>query len=177
MIDNTTQRYLAMTLMDMCVNESLEKITVTSLAKRAGMTRATFYNHFDNMTAVIRYASFLPLYSLDESLSYEETMRQVCEQNLHHRDFYRQLGDTNRFSLNWDAGLEFLAGQEERRIQRKSLSEEACELARRRYRYLSSCTAGIFRQWWAEGLLTPIDVIVDYLIGVRAVINEEALKY
>jgi len=40
-------------LLEIMKNRSFEKITVTSVCKQADITRATFYLHFDDLTAVL----------------------------------------------------------------------------------------------------------------------------
>lgn len=48
-----TENVIKNTLLELLVATSFEKITVTAVCKQAEITRATFYLHFDDLTAVL----------------------------------------------------------------------------------------------------------------------------
>ena len=49
-----TKRLLAESLVELLKEKPLEKVTVTELCRKAGINRATFYNHYDMPADVLR---------------------------------------------------------------------------------------------------------------------------
>ena len=53
--NNDTENRLANALLDLLVSRSFEMITVGSICKQAHLHRSTFYRHFFNIVALVRY--------------------------------------------------------------------------------------------------------------------------
>lgn len=167
MLSNSTQRYLALSLMDLCTTQDLGSITVKSLTEYANVTRQTFYNHFKNMSKLITFTSFFPDLDIASDAPFEEAMRTRMQFNLQHKDFFVQLSNLGEFNELWQDGLALLAEIQRRR--EPPLPQ--AELERKQYRddLFTRCTSAVFHQWWEEGMVTPVDIVMEELMDIARI--------
>ena len=162
-----TKLHFARTLYDMCERGRLEDVTVTSLCEAAGVTRPTFYNHFDDLDDAITFASFLPATLAKDASDFGQVMRETCEGCLAHKGFFSQLADVGRFSRQWSNGFGWLERAARRRADAEGLSEEEARRMLLDCQLADQCTGSLARWWWAGGMVVPVDEMVRRFVDLR----------
>lgn len=158
--------HLATTLLRMSETNDISKISVSSLCKEAGVARPTFYNHFKDMADLICYTGTLPATTTTESFLHIQTTRRIFSEALKQKCFFVQLArwaDRNSF---WDTLIDWSIDMHLDFFVHAGMPE--AEQVRLSYTIVLWCSGfyNAFRRWCAEGMTTPVDIIVDTLYQI-----------
>ncbi|MEE1028560.1 MAG: TetR/AcrR family transcriptional regulator [Agathobacter sp.] len=162
--------------MQIITEKDLDKVTVSDVIKRAGIVRSTFYNHYENIPALISAMedrSINDIFTLMETFSprndYEmckSYFKTICEYTMtnpfiakllsqpHEDDFFEK---AIRMFHRYVTSL----AQTNARMNRHSNEE---------YTYMIACaiggTIGILHKWTRENFQMPVEQIADILTQV-----------
>lgn len=157
-------RHLSETLMAMCEEMNLSKISVVALAKRANVARTTFYNNFSDINELINYIPISFFSSSNLALFNPELTQRAFEYACAHKGFFCQLPrhiGQNNFRETFTAWMQE-AGHE------LFLSSELDDRERiiRCLRIDLQCagTVELFLDWCLSNMRVPADVLVEALL-------------
>lgn len=85
------KQHLCDVLYGMCETRRLAEITLTDVAREAGVSRQTLYNHFIDLDDLICYAASRPLYSGAHGFTSLQNAERAYELSLGTRDSSRSL--------------------------------------------------------------------------------------
>ena len=160
----------------MLLNEKdLNKITVSDVIKKAGIVRSTFYNHYENIPALI---SVIEDKTLNDIFSLMETFHPKNDQELC-KSYFRSLckyTQTNAFL----SGM--LKGPSPDKFFKKAITmfhqyvqavtQEASPSSHSKdeYSYMIACcigsTLGVLHKWSRDNFALPVDEVADILTNV-----------
>lgn len=152
--------------------KELDKITVSDVIKRAGIVRSTFYNHYENIPALvtaIEDKTIHDIFSIMESF-HPKNDRDMC------RSYFLTICDytrTNPFLANllrnprgddfFEKALTMLHRYVTKVMQNTTPSQHTKE----EFSYMIACsigsTIGVLHKWTRENFKTPAEVIADIL--------------
>lgn len=152
--------------------KDIDKITVSDIIKRAGIVRSTFYNHYENIPALISdmedrtiheiftiMESFHPKNDHDMCKSYFLTICDYARTNPFLSSLLRNPGGDAFFEKN----LRMLHRYVSEVMQKTTPSEHS----REQFSYVIACAIGsvlgVLHKWSRENFQVPTEVIADIL--------------
>ena len=152
--------------------EPYEKISVSQLCRRAGLSRKAFYSHFkdkddvlrriverDIATPVTTLMPYLTLADLEEGGKL--LVRHIYESLYQHRDFYVRATIQNHIAILRDVMREVLTATTV--LVFRGDEVEPSE----KYLYAAEFTSGanvaIMDRWFREGMVTPPEQLTDWV--------------
>lgn len=152
--------------------KEIDKITVSDVIKRAGIVRSTFYNHYENIPALITAIedkTIHDIFSLMETF-HPKNDRDMC------RSYFLAICDytrTNPFLANLlrnprgDAFLEKALTMLHRYVTEVTHSTEPSQPNKLEFSYMIASTIGstigVLHKWTRENFQVPAEVIADIL--------------
>jgi AcrR family transcriptional regulator len=103
---------IAMATYSLCKTTSLRDLTVTAIAKKAGVTRKTFYRNFDDVIDVIDYgfaSHVVPLYKSPQCETFYDFLLSILGFASNYKDLLVLCEKQEQFSLLTRLGLKYLA--------------------------------------------------------------------
>lgn len=152
--------------------KDLDKITVSDVIKRAGIVRSTFYNHYENIPALV---SAIGDRTLNDIFSLMETFkpkndRDVCKSYFLTICNYTM---TNPFLANplrsprGDEFFEKAMTMFHRYVTEITQNTSPSRHSKDEYSYMIACTIGstlgVLHKWTRDNFQTPAEVIADIL--------------
>ncbi len=155
--------------------KELDKITVTDIINRAGIVRSTFYNHYENMPALVddmEDRTIRDIFSIMESFhpkSDRELCKSyfltICEYTLTN-PFLAGLLRSPRGDNFFEKTLTMFHHYDSRVVQDRTLSDRSGV----EYSYTIACTIGstigVLHKWTVEDFQVSAEVIADILTEV-----------
>ena len=155
--------------------KELDKITVSDIIKKAGIVRSTFYNHYENIPALITALEdktihdifsimdgFHPKNDKDMCKSYFLT---ICEYTMNN-PFLATLLQTGRE----DAFFEKMMTMFHHYVSKVTQTTHSSTHTKDEISYMIACsigsTIGVLHKWTAENFKTPADTVADILSTV-----------
>lgn len=152
--------------------KELEKITVSDIIKKAGIVRSTFYNHYENIPALV---AAIEDKTLQDILSLMETFHPQNERKLCKSYFLAicEYTRTNPLLANLlrnprgDTFFEKTITMLHRYVTQVMQNTEPSHHSREEYSYMIACTIGstigVLHKWALENFQTPAAFIADIL--------------
>ena len=153
-------------------NKELDKITVSDVIKKAGIVRSTFYNHYENIPALMVAAedkTIRDIFRMMESF-HPKNDRDMC------RSYFLAICNYTRknpFLANLlqsprgDAFFEKAITMFHKYVAEVTQINVTATSDRTTFSYLIAssigCTIGVLHKWTAEDFATPADEIADIL--------------
>ena len=155
--------------------KELDKITVSDIIKKAGIVRSTFYNHYENIPALITaiedktihdifslMETFHPKNDKDMCKSYFLT---ICEYTMKN-PFLATLLQTPRE----DAFFEKMMTMFHQYVRQVTQTTSSTENSKEEFSFMIACTIGstigVLHKWTAEKFATPADTVAEILTKV-----------
>lgn len=155
--------------------KELDKITVSDIIKKAGIVRSTFYNHYENIPALIvavedktiqdifsLMETFHPKNDKDICKSYFLTICEYTQKN----PFLATLLQTPRENAFFEKMMTMFHHYVKQVTQTTSSKESDQE----EFSYMIACTIGstigVLHKWTAENFKTPANDVADILSKV-----------
>lgn len=152
--------------------KDFEKITVSDIIKRAGIVRSTFYNHYENIPALIEdienktvndifsiLDTFHPKDNADMCRSYYLILCEYTKDN----PFLAELLRSPRASKFLEKTISMFHTYVNGIINTSNIPKEKLD----KYSYMIACTIGgtigVLHKWTTDNFSTPTDVIADIL--------------
>lgn len=152
--------------------KDLDKITVADVIKRAGVVRSTFYNHYENIPALITAIedkTIQDIFSLMESF-HPKNDEDMCKSYFLTICNYTQ---TNPFLANLlrsprgDAFFEKSITMFHRYVTKVMQDTSPSRHSKEEVSYMIACTIGstigVLHKWTRENFQVPAEVIADIL--------------
>lgn len=152
--------------------KDLDKITVADVIKRAGVVRSTFYNHYENIPALITAIedkTIQDIFSLMESF-HPKNDEDMCKSYFLTICNYTQ---TNPFLANLlrsprgDAFFEKSITMFHRYVAKVMQNTAPSRHSKEEVSYMIACTIGstigVLHKWTRENFQVPAEVIADIL--------------
>lgn len=155
--------------------KELDKITVADVIKKAGIVRSTFYNHYENIPALvsaIEDKTIRDIFTLMETF-HPKNDRDMC------RSFFLTICEytaTNPFlagllrSPRGDTFFEKTLTMFHRYVTEVTQGRFLSENDSRKFSYVIACTigstVGVLHKWTVEDCKVPAEVIADILTQV-----------
>ena len=155
--------------------KDMDKITVSDVIKKAGIVRSTFYNHYENIPALVNAAedkTINDIFKLMESFNAKND-RDMC------RSYYLAICNYTRknpFLSNLlqtprgDAFFEKAITMFHRYVSEVTETSIVTRQAHTNFSYMIAgaigATIGILHKWTAEDFLTPAETIADLLAQI-----------
>ena len=153
-------------------DKDLEKITVSDVIRKAGIVRSTFYNHYENIPALLIAAedkTIQDIFRMMESF-HSKNNRDMC------RSYYLAICNytkKNPFVANLletprgDAFFEKTITMFHKYVSEVTSASISGQQARSEFSYLIAgeigCTLGVLHKWIAEDYRTPAEDVADIL--------------
>ncbi|MDY5577922.1 MAG: TetR/AcrR family transcriptional regulator [Lachnospiraceae bacterium] len=155
--------------------KDLEKITVSDVIKKAGIVRSTFYNHYDNIPALvtaIEDKTIQDIFSLMETF-HPKNDKDMCKSYFLTICNYTK---TNVFLANIlrsprrDAFFEKAMTMFHRYVTTVTQSTTPSQHSKVEFSYMIACTIGstlgVLHKWTRENFQVPTEVIADLLTQI-----------
>lgn len=155
--------------------KDLEKITVSDVIKRAGIVRSTFYNHYDNIPALvtaIEDKTIQDIFSLMESF-HPKNDREMCKSYFLAICNYTK---NNVFLANLlssprrDAFFEKTMTMFHRYVKEVTQNTTPHYHSKEELSYMIACTIGstlgVLHKWTRENFQVPSEDIADFLTEI-----------
>ena len=152
--------------------KDLNKITVSDIIKRAGVVRSTFYNHYENIPALV---TAIEDKTIDDIFALMETFHLENDHDMC-RSFFLTICNytqTNPFLANLlrsprgDTFFEKSITMLHRYVAKVTQNTDAYRHSREEVSYMIACTIGatigVLHKWSREHFQTPAPVIADIL--------------
>lgn len=152
--------------------KELDKITVADVIKKAGVVRSTFYNHYENIPALITAIedkTIHDIFSLMETF-HPKNDRDMC------KSYFLAICDytmTNPFLANLlrkpegDAFFEKIMTMFHRYVKKVMQDTTPSDHSKEEFSYMIACaigsTIGVLHKWSSEDFRTPAERIADIL--------------
>lgn len=152
--------------------KDLDKITVSDVIKRAGIVRSTFYNHYENipaLVAAIEDKTIQDIFSLMETF-HPKNDRDMC------KSYFLTICDytrTNPFLANLlrsprgDVFLEKSLTMFHRYVTNVMQNATLSHHSKEEFSYMIACTIGstlgVLHKWTRDNFQVPAEVIADIL--------------
>jgi AcrR family transcriptional regulator len=150
-----TRSALGRALTDLMTERAFDSITVQDVLDRAGISRSTFYVHYDGKedlftSDVARFWTWIADWISNSTSDRIVPLRELLEHVADTRDFQRALRESGKHAEVFEAGRLHIAEAIERRL---SASPRARHLAREHLRAIALMQASAFLslvEWWLE---------------------------
>lgn len=152
--------------------KELDKITVSDVIKRAGIVRSTFYNHYENIPALVTAVedkTIQGIFSIMESF-HPKNDRDMCKSYFLTICSYAR---TNPFLANLlrdprgDAFLGKTITMLHRYVTTVMQNTASSQHSKEEFSYMIACaigsTIGVLHKWTREDFQTPTEVIAELL--------------
>lgn len=152
--------------------KELDKITVSDIIKRAGIVRSTFYNHYENIPALI---NALEDKTIQDIFSLMETFHPKNDWNVC-KSYFLTICDytkTNPFLANllgspqgstfFEKAITMLHRYVTKVMQNKTPSQHSKEEISYMIACTIGCTIGVLHKWTREDFQIPTEVVADIL--------------
>lgn len=152
--------------------KDIDKITVSDIIKRAGIVRTTFYNHYENIPALvtaIEDKTIHDIFSLMETF-HPKNDRDIC------KSYFMTICEytmTNPFLANLlrsprgDTFLEKTMTMFHRYVSTVMQNATPVNHSKDEFSYMIACTIGstlgVLHKWTKDNFQTPAEVIADIL--------------
>lgn len=152
--------------------KEIDKITVSDIIKRAGIVRSTFYNHYENIPALITAMedkTIQDIFTLMETF-HPKNDRDIC------KSYFLTICDytmTNPFLANLlrsprgDAFFEKIMTMFHRYVKQVTQNTIPAEHSKDEFSYMIACTIGstlgVLHKWTKENFQVPKEVVADIL--------------
>lgn len=152
--------------------KNLEKITVSDIIKKAGIVRSTFYNHYENIPALvsaIEDKTIHDIFSLMETF-HPKNDRDMC------KSYFLTICDytmTNPFlagllrSPRGDSFFEKAITMFHRYVTKVMQDTAPSQRNKDEFSYMIACTIGstigVLHKWTRENFQVPAEIIADIL--------------
>lgn len=152
--------------------KEIDKITVSDIIKRAGIVRSTFYNHYENIPALITAIedkTIQDIFTLMETF-HPKNDRDIC------KSYFLTICDytmTNPFLANLlrsprgDAFFEKIMTMFHRYVKQVTQNTIPAEHSKDEFSYMIACTIGstlgVLHKWTKENFQVPKEVVADIL--------------
>ncbi len=152
--------------------KELDKITVSDVIKRAGIVRSTFYNHYENIPALIiavEDKTIQDIFSLMEEF-HPKNDREICN------NYFLTICEytmTNPFLANLlrnpegGAFFEKFITMFHHYVSNVMQNTDPSHPSKEEFSYMIACvigsTIGVLHKWSAENFQAPAEVIADIL--------------
>lgn len=152
--------------------KELDKITVSDVIKRAGIVRSTFYNHYENIPALI---SSIEDRTIHDIFSLMETFHSKSDWDMCKSYFLSicEYAVRNPFLANLlrsprcDSFFEKAITMFHHYVTKITQNETFSEHSKEEFSYMIACaigsTIGVLHKWSAENFQLPAEVIADIL--------------
>jgi AcrR family transcriptional regulator len=153
-------------------NKDIDKITVTDIIKKAGIVRSTFYNHYENIPALI---CAIEDKTLDDIFSIMETFHPKNDHELC-KSFFMTICNytmTNPFLSNLlknprgDTFFEKAITMLHHYVSTITENRTPTNHNKEEFSYMVACaigsSIGVLHKWSKEQFHTPVEVIADIL--------------
>ncbi len=158
------------------INEKdMSKITVSDLVKKTGIVRSTFYNHYENIPALIEAAedkTINDIFTLMESF-HPKNDKDVCKSYFLAIVNYAKVNPfvTNLLeSPRSDIFFEKMMTMFHNYVSNLTNTKVSFTGSKETFSYLIACTIGstigVLHKWIAEDFKTPADTVADLLAQV-----------
>ncbi len=155
--------------------KDMDRITVSDIIKRAGVVRSTFYNHYENVPALV---AAIEDKTIQDIFSLMETFHPKNDQDMC-RSFFLTICDYTRINpflanlLRSPRGDEFFEKSItmlHRYVAKVMQDTEPSEHSREEVSYMIACsigsTIGVLHKWSRENFQAPAEVVADILTQV-----------
>ncbi len=152
--------------------KDMDKITVSDIIKRAGVVRSTFYNHYENVPALV---SAIEDKTIQDIFSLMETFHPKNDHDMC-KTFFLTICDytrTNPFLANLlrsprgDGFFEKSITMLHRYVAKVMQDTEPSEHSKEEVSYMIACsigsTIGVLHKWSREDFQAPAEVVADIL--------------
>lgn len=155
--------------------KEMDKITVTDVIRRAGIVRSTFYNHYENIPALVTAVedrTIRDIFSLMETF-HPKSDRELC------KSFFLTICDytmTNPFLASLlrtprgDTFFEKAMTMFHRYVTNIMQTRATSATNKEEYSYIIACvigsTVGVLHKWTVENCDIPAETIADILTKV-----------
>lgn len=170
------KQHLCDVLYGMCETRRLAEITLTDVAREAGVSRQTLYNHFIDLDDLICYAASRPLYSGAHGFTSLQNAERAYELSLRHKGFFTQLAthaSRNSYRASYIKWVERLYGE---LTIRDDMPEDEREFRRLSIAAYASGSIDLYFAWAASGMKAPASTAVRALkeISPAFMLEEQA---
>lgn len=170
------KQHLCDVLYDMCETRRLAEITLTDVAREAGVSRQTLYNHFIDPDDLICYAASRPLYSGAHGFTSLQNAERAYELSLQHKGFFTQLAthaSRNSYRASYIKWVERLFGE---LTIRDDMPENEREFRRLSIAAYASGSIDLYFAWTASDMKVPASTVVRALeeISPAFMLEEQA---
>ena len=155
--------------------KEVDKITVSDVVKKAGIVRSTFYNHYENIPALLSSAedkALNDIFNLMESFK-PQNDKDVCKSFFLAICNYIKSNPFLAILLKSPRGDEFFTKAMtmfHRYVSQISAEKAPSPESMQRFKYFVACTIGctlgVLHKWTAEKLETPAEEVADILAQV-----------
>lgn len=152
--------------------KDIDKITVSDVIKRAGIVRSTFYNHYENIPALV---SAIEDKTIEDIFSLMETFHPKNDHDMC-KSYFLTICDytmTNPFLANLlrsprgDNFFEKAMTMFHRYVTKVTQNTSPSQHSREEFSYMIACTigstVGVLHKWTTENFKVPAEVIADIL--------------
>lgn len=161
--DKLMKQHLCEVLYALCETRKLTDITVTDVAREAGISRQTLYNHFIDLDDLICYAASRPLYNGTREFISLQNAERAYELSLHHKGFFTQLvthASKNNYRASYIKWVERLYGE---LTIHPSMPEDEREFRLLSITAYASASIDLYFAWAASNMKTPPSVVAHAL--------------
>jgi len=155
-VKNDTKLFITTALIQLLQKESLNNLSISKVATRAGVSRMAFYRNFDSLEQVL-YEHYQPHLA--------DVFQLVKEKSARRFDKQLELFDTfsQEFLLSYERGFEPIIQQ----IFIEEMNKFYTELDPYRQAFLSAGVYAIWRKWLLDGKVEPLSSIHELLSGIK----------
>ena len=156
-----TKLWIANTMKELMKNQSIDKIRVTEICRRAEIERPTFYYHFQDKYDLVAWIFFHDAFQTDV-LSVESAAKSMNKMRQDFIFYKRAYEDTSQNPL-WQYMVEYFVKrytQEAKAVLGTDTLDTQTMYSIRLYCY---GTAGMTREWLLSDNITPAETIVTMM--------------
>lgn len=156
--------------------KELDRITVSDVIKKAGIVRSTFYNHYENIPALITAIEDKTIHDIFSIMNgfHPKNDKEIC------KSYYLTICEYTRknpFLANLlkspqheDAFFEKMMTMFHHYVTSVTQTTHSAERNKEAFSYMVACsigsTIGVLHKWIAEDFATPADTIAEFLTNV-----------
>jgi len=169
-----TKNNLETALIELLKEKSLEKITVTELCKRSGITRKTFYLHYENVPKYYEEFVGYLLDELDQSLQkatdyrlqseqLEPKMIHLFEHVYSNKEFYQFIFSSHSKFAYYEMFFKRIRELFKNSREAMDQNDEVIEFEAS---YHANAILGIILEWYLEGFQKSVDEMNHLLVKI-----------
>lgn len=156
--------------------KELDKITVTDIIKRAGIVRSTFYNHYENIPALVTaiedktiqdiFALMETFHAKNDREMYKSYFLSICEYTMTNPLLASLLRSAKGGESFFEKAITMFHDYVREVIQDHTSSEHTKDEFSHMVAYTIGGTVGVLHKWCIENFQVPAEVIADILTQV-----------